>query len=250
MQYIHFRVIDGWIYIGLKRKETSATYFELYRMGMNSAEMTMINPKDDLFSDYSIDDDGWIYYVTAGEYEGKKGLQLWRMHHDGTEKQQLMQEVGWAIDYSNGEIYFSDKVDNNIYAISFFGTEKRKVVEGEWTIRFVKVIGDWVYYVDTFCEKPGFYKVKKDGSELTLISQFSWPSYNRMVVRDNWLTYRSEDLKHYEMVRISDMYDTDELLELIFEDQVESALRSLDMEDNADRTMAETYKNYKVRKYE
>lgn len=245
---MQMRIVDGWIYVGLRYD--SGTGYDLYRMKVDGTGMTMITPWNELF-DYSIDDDGWIYYMTSGEFEGSLGGQLWRMRHDGTEKQQLMQEVSWAIDYTETEIYYIDMSENNfygdIYAISRKGPKKRKVAEceAESTYSFLKVIGDWVYYLDDGV----FYKVRTDGSGLTEIPSFLL-SDSKITVVDNWLTYRSKDFKYLEMVRISDMYDTDDLYDLIFEDQLESALRDLDMDDPIDQRLAERYENYETRKYE
>lgn len=238
-------IVDDWIYIGLLRDERPATGCELYRVSIDGAGMMEITPWNDVL-DYSIDDDGWIYYLAAGEFESKEGVQLWRMRHDGEHTQPVMQQVGRIIDYSNGEAYYSDVDDDNIYAVSFFGTDKRKIVECESALWFLKVVDDWVYYV----EDGVSYKVRKDGSDLTEISVETPLSYLGLVVVDNWLTYRSEDLEYCEMVRISDIYDTDDLYDLIFEDQLESMLRNLDPDDPADQFMAEKYKNLKIRKYE
>ena len=202
-----------------------------------------------MFFDYSIDDDGWIYYLTGGEYEGRKGAQLWRMHHDGTKKHQIMNEVGWAIDYSNNEIYYSDIESYDIYTISFYGYNKRKIAYGEWTIWFIKVIGDWIYYRDGGSNE-GLYKIRTDGGGFTKIPVVSYPGYNRMVVIDNWLIYTSEDGMFNEMVRINDIYDTDDLFEQILAERLESILRKLDPDDPFEQARIKRYKETGTRKYE
>lgn len=248
---MRMNVAYGWIYLGLERDGKVGNY-DLYRINVDGTGMTMVNPAEEYFFDYSIDDDGWIYYLTAGEFEDEKGLQLWRMHHDGKIKQQVMQDIGWVIDYSKSEIFYTEVDDDyvgNIYAISFFGSDKRKVVECEALFSFLKVIGDWVYYIDTG-ENPGVYKVKTDGSERTRISILSGLEYTHLVVIDNWLTYLSIDREYLEMIRISDMYETDDLLDQIHEDQLENALSTFDADDPFYQWHIDRYYTFEVRKYE
>lgn len=247
-------VAHGWIYLGFERDGKVGNY-DLYRINVDGTGMTMVNPGEECFFDFSIDDDGWIYYITIGGYEGKQGAQLWHMHHDGTEKQQLMQEVSWAIDYTDNEIFYIDMSENrfcgDIYAVSRDGAEKRKVAECEansaWS--FIKVIGDWVYYIDTG-DNPGVYKVKTDGSERTRISILSELGFTRLVVIDNWLSYLSVDREYLEMIRISDMYETDDLLDQIHEDQLESALFTFDTDDPFYQWHIDRFYTFEVRKYE
>lgn len=212
--YKRMQIVDDWIYVGIEKDVENGDEYELYRVKIDGTDMTMITPWNELFVDYSIDDDGWIYYLTAGEFEGKRGGQLWRMHHDGKHTQQVMQEVGWAIDYSDNEIYYSDVDDGNIYAIPFFESKKRKIADFDGPVYDIKIIDDWIYYNLYGVDNWGFYKIKIDGSENTKIPVENIPSFNRIMVVDNWLIYL-DNFEYLEMVRIRDTYDTDSLVDYL-----------------------------------
>lgn len=249
------KIVDGWIFLGVEHAEMFTSY-DLYRVRVDGTGMTKISQTDEPLLDCSIDGD-WIYYLIQGwTYEEGVTLRFWRMRHDGTDKQLLMQEVPSAIDYNKTEIFYFDDVYGrkgrpcgDIYAVSLYSPEKRKVLECDAEIDFIKVVGDWVYYIE-IGDNWGFYKVKTDGSDRTKIPVKYLPKSNRTAVIDNWLTYRSNDFKYLEMVRISDKYNTDDLLDQIFEDQLESAIRNLDMDDIYDQRLAERYEEYEIRKYE
>lgn len=255
MDKMQIRVVDGWIFIGFKPDELHADY-DLYRMRIDDTELTMISQTDDLIFDFSIDNDGWIYYITAGELEDKPVAELCRMGYDGIVKQQLMQEVAWAMDYSDNEIFYIGEYGENIYAVSYTETYKRKVVECEASTSFFKVIGDWVYYIDVG-DDPGLYKFKTDGSDRRRIPVLSWPSYTRATVVDNWLTYLSEDRESLEMIRISDTHDTDALLDQIRTEVWEVQIRELSERNTDDPieqmiidSYIDRYENFEIRKYE
>lgn len=258
---IKLNINDGWIYIGLTRDYDYYTNFDLYRMTVDGKDMAIINQPEEIFIDYSIDDDGWIYYVTDGEFEGRLGGQLWRMQHDGTSRQQVMQQVSFTIDYNETEIFYisfnESVIHGDIYAASRFGSEKRKVLECKAHYSFFKVVGDWIYYV-SYVDDPGIYKVKTDGSDhIKIVSLSSEPRFSTTTLVDNWITYVSEDAKFLEMIRISDKYETDDLLDQIRTEVWEAQIRELSERNTDDLieqkivdSYIDRYEYFEVRKYE
>lgn len=81
-------ILDGWIY-------ALDFYKHLYKIKADGPEYIELN---DHIVDFCINGE-WIYYLTPKLGEKYGGDQLWRMRTDGTQKQQLMQEDGFSIDY-------------------------------------------------------------------------------------------------------------------------------------------------------
>lgn len=191
--------IDDWIYLiplggSLCKIKTDGTGFTRL---------------DDRIIDINIDRE-WIYYFYMVPEEVWV-YQLWRMHTDGTQKQQLMQTTSHYIDYQCEWIYYVGEETKSIYKVGFDGKEKHKIIEcGNGTE--IKVIGDWLFYHDPE-ESPGIYKIKTDGSEHTKIADET--SINFIDIWDNWLICSGDKIS---IIRVSDLYDTDEIIMEIISD--------------------------------
>ncbi len=205
--------IDNWIFFGVENEDNEYSY-DLYRVKLDGTEMSLVSDADDPLFTYEIEEE-WIYYPKSVM---KVGFQLWRMYHDGTNKQSLMSEFAFALDYNDTEIFYIDIEDGVLYALDRVTSEKRKVTEFDFRVHFITVVDEWVYYI---AYGRGFYKVSINGGEHIMIQVLSLPPEKKIWVADNWLIYLS-DLSYYEMVRISDKYDTDERVQQMVEEMAQS----------------------------
>lgn len=108
-------------------------------------------------------------------------------------------------------VYYTDTDDGDIYTVSFYGTEGQRIVERDGGM-FLKVIGDWVYY-ENYGDKPGIYKVKKDGSESKLITDTKASFFD---IWGNWLLCLGPD--GISAIRVSESEETDEIIKEIMSD--------------------------------
>ncbi len=194
-------VADEWVYVlGFSKN--------IFKIKSDGSEYTRLNDHD--VYDFCIDGE-WIYCLEEKEDEKFVGFQLWRMQKDGTQKQQLMQEASLSTDYDENWIYYIDNDDENIYKVPIYGTEKQRILECDSGL-FLKVIEDWVYYEDRG-DKPGIYKVKKDGSERTFITNDTQAIF--YAVWDNWLLCIGDAIS---VIRVSESEETDEIIKDIMSD--------------------------------
>lgn len=131
-----------------------------------------------------------------------------------------------AVDYSDNKIYYINEEDGDIYSVDFAGGNEKKIIESEGAF-FLKVVGDWIYYANQD-ENPCVYKVKKNGKQNQKIDDYGFGmgfSLYFTSILDNWLWYCDMDdsyVSYYKMSRISDKYDTDDLIEDTLEDMTPS----------------------------
>jgi len=135
--------------------------------------------------DYCIEGDK-IYYLRM-QNEQETGVQLWRMETDGTQQVKLMQEVACAIDYDENWIYYIDADNYDIYKASTNGSDTQKIIECDGG-DFIKVLGEWIYYSEDG-QNAGIYRMKKDGSNNTLIADNSGTDDSKTLysIFDQWL---------------------------------------------------------------
>lgn len=188
-------IADGWIY-GI---DYNSYFYKTKKHGSDEIWL------DKNIHDFCIDGE-WIYYTKECSDNEMEGFQLWRMRADGEQKQQLMEEASYLIDYSENCIYYKNMDDGDIYKVPYFETEKQRVIESDGG-HFLKVIGEWIYYQNTG-DSPGIYKVKKDGSECTLITNDTKAIF--FFVWDNWLMCLGDD--SINAIRISESEETDEII--------------------------------------
>jgi len=178
------QIVNGWIYTLL--------YGEMYKFKTDGSEKTVI--KYAIFEDFCIEGDKIYHYSRPLNDKGARP-QLWQMITDGTQDQQLTQESVSAIDYDENWIYYIDAGNDDIYKVSYDGNEKYKIIECNG--RYIKVLGDWIFY-EQYGEKNGIYKglnrglykIKKDGSENTYITDDLISFYG---IFDQWfLCYGNE----------------------------------------------------------
>lgn len=209
-------VVEGSIY-------SIPKYNALFKMKTDGTELTQLTRPIKPITDFCFSDD-WIYYVVQ-DY-GECSYNLYRMRTDGTQITRLTQEDCTAIDYHVGFynddwIYYGDELGTSIYKVRFDGSDKQKITDRSFTqSRFLKVIGDWVYYVNGG-DNSGLYKVKTDGSERTRITDVI-PDTQFVSVWDNWLIYmdRSEDRATAHMIRVDDSHNTHALIDEILIDSM------------------------------
>jgi len=199
-----FEVEDGWLY-------ALTHYYKLLKIKTDGSELIELDHIADWSMDFCIDGD-WIYYCAHPETEHIAITRLYRMQKDGSERQRLMKAISNTIDYADNQIYYIDIEDSNIYAVHFYGAKERKIAECDGGY-FLKVIGEWVYFEDRG-DKPGIYKVRRDGRQRSLITKnIDAFSYD---VWDNWLLCYG--LESVCAIKVSETEDTDELIKEIISD--------------------------------
>lgn len=204
-------IVDGWTY-------ALDLYNRLVILSMDDGEIITLYD----VIDYRIDGD-WIYFWKQ-ERDIERfdtSVQLWRVRRDGTQEQQLTQDFSRAIDYAGDWIYYIDTDDGDIYAASIDGTEEHKIVECDGG-SFIRAIGNWLYY-ENWGKNQGIYRVKKDGSECQKVTDKCSQHMRFDTIWDNWLLYIGLEFEepfgyYLQMIRISDSYDTDVLIDKILAD--------------------------------
>jgi hypothetical protein len=190
-------VADGWIYVLNHNKK-------LYRIKTDGTEHIALIQNAEWIYDFCIDGE-WIYFLLVNQYTTLGSAQLWRMRKDGTQRQQLMQQVGHAIDYNKNSIYYTDTESGRIYSSLIRGREGQEIA-ADARSRFLKVIGDWVYYVDRGND-PGICRAKNDGSKRVFIT---YTNAFRYTVWDNWLLCYG--LERVDLIRVGNSYGTDDII--------------------------------------
>jgi len=190
-------VQGGWLYL-------STGPFELSKVRMDGSGLEMVTNG---IKDYSIDDE-WIYYTKA-DYDGHNWLYgLSRMRTDGTQYEQLIQENCFAVDYDLEWMYYIDESGTGIYREKKDHSEKEKLIDCLIDrSRFFKVIGDWIYYLD-----GGLHKIRTDGTERTAITDYT-TGKGMCDIWDNWMIYFDIKYQKKVMVRVDDVFKTDDLVE-------------------------------------
>ena len=173
--------------------------------------------------------DEWIYFLVYNYEKFSEThqylLDLYRMKFDGTSKEKLNTEGCRIIDFKDDWIYYVDENRTSIFRLKFGGSGKQKLADCDMSYNgLFFVVDDWVYYED-LSEDSGIYKVKTDGSESVRITEdaFDVSAFN---IYDDWLiyirppiTYPTEEPAITYMIRVSDSYDTDEVIEKIISDK-------------------------------
>lgn len=198
----------------------------LHIIELNSGEVSEF--KDEV-SDFCIDG-RLIYYIKKNPDNNKKLFQLWRTDIGGTQNEKLMSSFESAVDYSDDKVYYIDDEDGDIYSADFSGKKEKKIIETEGG-HYIKIIGDWIFY-ENQGNNPGIYKVKKNGRDNQRVSDFeARVAYNEYIadpllsmravsILDNWFWYydlSDTGTSLCKMIRISDKYDTDDVIEDILE---------------------------------
>lgn len=130
----------------------------------------------------AVEGDSWIYYIINENWvENSQKSGIYKMRNDGTEVQKIYGSENicyyeW-LNVAEDWIYYvcSEQSapfdwDNSIfgiYKIKTDGTEKTKIFD-EY-IYEMSVVGNWIYYIDYNENKSGIYRMRLDGSDITLI---------------------------------------------------------------------------------
>lgn len=109
----------------------------------------------------------WIYYVNSPEGG------ICKVKKNGTGRTKLLDETPFSIYVAEGDgIYYYSTQDNSIYRIEMDGSKKAKITQG--VSGFYSVSDGWVYYVALTTDEvnyPKIYKIRKDGTENTLLAE-------------------------------------------------------------------------------
>ena len=151
----------------------------------------------------------WIYYVniilkpdidedTFGFIEDSYASKsICRIRKDGTQRQELNDDMCGSINITNGWVYYTNESDGScIYKIRTDGTERQKISEDKSFS--IVVDGEWIYYTDANFGKS-IYKIRTDGTgHQKLIDDDN----NYINVAGDWVYYRGESTKNGKLWRI------------------------------------------------
>ncbi len=134
----------------------------------------------------------WVYYSNT-----RHDYYLYKMRHDGSERQLLTTDVVLGINVVGEWIYYTneDRSGNGgLYKIRIDGTQKTKI--SSEINYFVHVANGWIYTSNLFGDRK-LYRMKLDGSQKTLICDDRCGNVN---IIDNWIYYTvSNDFAVYKM---------------------------------------------------
>ncbi len=110
----------------------------------------------------------WIYYSNPSD-----SGNLYKIKKDGSEYTRLNNDDSGYINVVGDWIYYSNyNDDNRIYKIGTDGNGRTRLSDYYWAF-YISVVDDWVYF--TGCEYhddySNLYKMRTDGSELTLLDE-------------------------------------------------------------------------------
>ena len=94
------------------------------------------------------------------------------------------------------EFDYQDQGDNEIIgSIKTDGSDYKNILEDAGTFASINVSGDWIYFCHSNADGTGMYRVKPDGTELTLVVN---DAYGMINVIDNtiWFADGSRVMKY------------------------------------------------------
>lgn len=153
----------------------------LYRMKIDGSDKMALNNES---SSYIILQDEWIYYVNDYDHH------IYKIKVDGTEKSRLNDDRTSCINIEGNLICYIAEFFNNdtnlweqeLYSIKTDGTEKNKL---NIKTRFFVVDDGYIYFKNN-SDQSKLYKAKKDGSQLTKLTDNPVGSIN---IYGDWLYY-------------------------------------------------------------
>lgn len=124
----------------------------------------------------------WIYYINRSDNE-----TLYKIRTNGQDREKLTNDIIREFVASEGWIYYRNNSDiNKFYKIRTNGTQRVKISED--SPYYINVVGEWIYYQSTY---NTLYKIKKDGSEKTLVTEVNeWCNLN---ISGDWMYLRKSD---------------------------------------------------------
>lgn len=143
---------------------------------------------------YSIESNGYIYYVNGLDVGLTSDNYLYRVDSDWSNKTLISNDKMHYISIAGDWIYYSNMSDSDnpqfwgkLYKMKLDGTERTKICDNEST--YVNVYDGWIYYVN--CIKDGdanIFKVKTDGTKNQKICD---DNCDIIIVYDGWIYYLS-----------------------------------------------------------
>lgn len=133
--------------------------------------VSMINRSSILGSLTAMDSE-WIYF---SEYNSENTLSsqgtLYRMKHDGSEVQQILDTATRNLLIVEDKLYFLDVTNSSaIYSLSLKDFTKTLVYNDRWVGEFL-LVDDWIYFTEETDRE--FYsqlsRIKRDGSDYTVL---------------------------------------------------------------------------------
>jgi serine/threonine protein kinase len=132
--------------------------------------------------------DGWVYYSNWSD-----SSRLYQMRTDGSGRTRFNDEHAYDINVTDEWIYYMNgSIGNSLYKIKPDGSDRRQIAEGNCLS--INVVGGWVYYRNSYIDRKGIYKVRTDGREKTILSE-----YGEIIVEGGWCYIKLVDGPLYKM---------------------------------------------------
>lgn len=103
----------------------------------------------------------WVYFVN-----NKFGWEIYKMRHDGSEKQRVAEGTAFTLNVLGEWIYFTS--DNGINRVKLNGTEKTRLSPSE--SQWIFVTEDYLYYLSGY-NSGNIMRMTHDGKNPTVISK-------------------------------------------------------------------------------
>ncbi|MDD4048766.1 MAG: DUF5050 domain-containing protein [Clostridia bacterium] len=191
MESARINVVSEWIYYCKIESETTeefgdnfySPYGEIYKIKVDGTKVTKISSKKASFLNVV---HNWIYYSDV-----KDSLNLYKMRIDGTEVTKMIDANCYYVNVSDDNMYFSD-MSSGLFKVDLNGKNKTSIgVKGRYMN--INVAGEWLFFKLETGDEEGFYKVKKDSTELTKITSTNLEQTNRIVItKEQVLSYIAE----------------------------------------------------------
>ena len=133
----------------------------------------------------------------SGDWLIVTGGGINKMRPDGTENEKILDCYANYLNVVDGWTYFRCSYSersfeiNTIYKIDEYGDNLSVVVPPEDAVRYITVLGDWIYYLVWDNNSLGYYlhKIRTDGTEKTQLSEINIGSF--CVTDDGWIYFNS-----------------------------------------------------------
>ncbi|MDP4087720.1 MAG: DUF5050 domain-containing protein [Bacillota bacterium] len=150
----------------------------LYKMKTDGSERIQLNSH---YTSYIAVVDDWVFYQNE-----TNGNVLYKIKTDGTQETRVNNDISVKIIVDDGWVYYTNKSDGQRpYRIQPDGTGRTKLCSDRTF--FLNLDGDWLYCADN--KSKNFYKIKKDGSEKTLINNDSSWRMDEFNFAGDWIFY-------------------------------------------------------------
>lgn len=168
-------IMDDWIYYSRNKNSSNGWYNELYKVRIDGnyiTKITKLSGEIHIINFVIVGD--WIYFVN---YEDKI---LYRIQIDGTNLNQVNNQIEWGSLNANGSWLYSWNYDKNtIYRMDVNGTQIENILQD--SASNLNIVNDWIYFENSTKWQSNsekyhdaiihLYRAHLDGSGLELVGE-------------------------------------------------------------------------------